>query len=292
MRESLGEVWRYRELLQILVGRDLRVRYKNSVLGFGWSLINPLVQVAVLAAVLVFLVDPKNRPANYHAYVFCATLPWLFFNTALMDGAASLVNYHQLIRRTYFPRELIPLSSVLANLVHLALSLAAFLLYMLLNAGFWFLAGRGFQWPVLPTALLLPIPIVGLVLLVGGWNFFLSVFTLYFEDVRFLTDSVLKVAYWLVPVVYFSEQILLADPMGMGRTLYVLYMLNPLAAFITAFRKLVLVPTKMLGTQTPSPPMTEGDWLFLGIGLVTSAGFFLLGFCYFNTKKWRLAERG
>src|SRR5690349_17515854 len=106
MREQFQELWRYRELLIILVQRDLKVRYKNSILGFGWSLINPLVQVLTIALVfkVLGLIGGANQPKNVSAYLFCATLPWLFFSTAVMDSSLALAHYHSLMKRVYFPR--------------------------------------------------------------------------------------------------------------------------------------------------------------------------------------------
>src|SRR5436305_9665408 len=115
MVDELREIWKYRELLVIFVQRDLKVRYKNSFLGFGWSLINPLLQVLTIAVIIQFVL--KIRIPNYHVYLFCATLPWLFFSTALMDTSLSLVHYYPLMRRVYFPRILVPLASVIYNVI-------------------------------------------------------------------------------------------------------------------------------------------------------------------------------
>ncbi len=120
MREELRELWRFRELLLMFVQRDLRVRYKNSILGLGWSLVNPLVQVGTIAVVLQFLM--RTDIESYYAYVFCAVLPWHFYNTANMDGTQSLVAQYGLLRKTYFPREIIPIATVIANLFHFLLA--------------------------------------------------------------------------------------------------------------------------------------------------------------------------
>lgn len=292
MREALLEIWRYRELLVMFVQRDLKVRYKNSVLGFGWSLLNPLVQVAVLTLVLLFLMPAENRPANYHAYVFCAMVPWLFFSTALMDSTNCLLIYYTLLRKTYFPREIIPLASVAGNLIHFALSTGVLLVYLAGISVFHWLREGTFNFPILPTVVLLPLPMLGLAMLVTGLAMFLSIWTLYFEDMRYLVDSALKILYWLVPVIYFADAILWNDPKGMGRLLYTIYMLNPVSGFITAFRKLTLVPTKMLGTNAITPPMGPAEWLFLCIAFVTSGAVLAIGLRFFERRKWSLAERG
>jgi ABC-type polysaccharide/polyol phosphate export permease len=294
MLEDLRELWRYRELLLILVRRDLKVRYKNSVLGFGWSLANPLLQVATITLMIQFLYagsSAKQSPAeSFHVYVFCATLPWLFFSTATLDASASLVSYFNLIKRTYFPREIIPITTVIASLVHFLLATAVFLGYEVLNSVWWWSSGQGFHWPIRATFLLVPIPMLGLILLVTGISLFVSVWTLYFEDFRFLADSSMKILYWLVPVFYFADVIRFKK----GNALYTLYMLNPVSCFITTFRKLTLPPTKIpiLGhPDLTTSPMTGQDWLLLGVALLVSTGVFLLGHRYFSSRKWALAER-
>jgi lipopolysaccharide transport system permease protein len=288
MRNDLRELWRYRELLFILVQRDLKVRYKNSVLGFGWSLVNPLVQVVTITLMLQFLSNFKAE--SYHLYTFCAMLPWLYFSIGVLDASPSLLNYYELLRRTYFPREIIPLAAILANLVHFLLATAVFLVYAAGNALFFWAVRGSLQWPIEPTVLLTPIPILGLTLLVTGVGLFLAVWTLHFADVRFIADSLLKIVYWLVPVLYFADLIRERK----GPVLYTLYMLNPLSAFISSFRKLVLPPTKMtLGPETVliTTRMTAQDWGFLGLAFATSLCLALAGHRYFCAHKWSLAER-
>jgi len=292
MREDLREIWKYRELLAMFVQRDLKVRYKNSILGFGWSLANPLMQVAVLTFMLMYVMTPADRTQNFSAYVFCATVPWLFFSTALMDSTNCLLAYYNLIRKTYFPREIIPLACVAGNLIHFGLSTAVLLLYLAgLSIFHWVTTGQ-FDWPILPTVVLIPLPMLGLTLLVTGLSMFISVWTLYFEDVRYIVDSGLKILYWLVPVLYFADAIVRRAPHGLGIQAYTLYMLNPVAGFITSFQKLILPPTKMATTNLVTPPMGSNEWLFLAIAMVTSSLVFAAGLRFFNRRKWYLAERG
>ncbi len=299
MLADLRELWNYRELLVIFVQRDLKVRYKNSVLGFGWSLLNPLVQVFTLTLVLQFLGVGQRQP-NYHLYVFCAMLPWLFFSTAVMDSTMSLVSFYHLMRRTYFPRELAPLAVVIANLIHFGLATGVFLVYAVANSLFWWAASGRLDFPILPTVLLVPIPMLGLTLLVTGVALVVSVFTLYYEDVRFILDSGLKVLQWLVPVLYLGEQVLAKDPYGQGRIFHTLYMMNPLAGLITGFQRLILVPTKLEVIDPVSRGVTFSavarmdlaHWGFMLWGLLAAALIALAGHRFFSTRKWKLAERG
>jgi ABC-type polysaccharide/polyol phosphate export permease len=286
---GLRELWKYRELLVMLTQRDLKIRYKNSALGFAWSLLNPLLQVAIITVVLKIVM--RMPVENYHLYVFCASLPWLFFSTAVLDTSFSLVQYEALIRKVYFPRQIIPLVAVCSNFVHFALATGVFLLYALGNAVWnWGFGGR-FDFAVQPLVLLTPIPILGLALLVTAAAMVLSVWTFYFHDVRFLADSALRVLYWVVPVLYWPEMLLSRER---GQLFYNLYMLNPLSSLIDSFRRLMLVPGRLPGpndTLVPMKPMGGQEWLFLGIAVLVSAALALLGTRYFESRKSKLAER-
>jgi ABC-2 type transport system permease protein len=108
MRGELKELWRFRELLLAMVERELRIRYKNSVLGFFWSLLIPLVTVAVMT--VVFKVFLKNETPNFGAYVLAAYLPFLFINQAILDSAQSVLVSLPIVKKVYFPREILPLA--------------------------------------------------------------------------------------------------------------------------------------------------------------------------------------
>jgi ABC-type polysaccharide/polyol phosphate export permease len=248
--------------------------------------------VLTITLVLQFLV--ASKPENYHAYVFCAMLPWLFFSTAVLDGCSTLTTYHNLIKRTYFPREILPLASISANLIHFGLATLALLVYQLALSLFWWIVGGKFDWPMQATMPLVLIPALGLTLLVTGISFFVSVWTLYYEDVKYIADSGMKILYWLVPIVYFTDQIPRLLPLQCGAMVQKLYLLNPLAAYISVFRKLALVPTKV---DSPTDGITiinelhASDWAFLGIALLTSLVVLALGYGHYCRWKWRLAER-
>ena len=289
MIAELRELWRFRELLIILVQRDLKVRYKNSVLGFGWSLVNPLVQVLIIALVMRFFL--KVQVPNYHMYLFCALLPWLFFQGTLMDSSISIIESDRLLRRVYFPREILPLARIIANLMHFAAATGVFLIYVALNSGFWWVTTNSFDWALQGTAVLLPALMFIELMLVIGLGLILSVVTLYFEDARHILDNLLKMFYWLLPVLYFAD--ILRGQKGLGippEWVYRLYMLNPLAAVITAFRKLTLPAFETEG-GTYMTPMAGDDWALLGIAAVSSLVIALLGYAFFNQRKWKLAER-
>jgi len=142
------KLFKYRYLLSQLVVRDIKVRYKNSFLGFFWSLANPLLQVATMTIVIKYIL--RVPISNYSAYLLAAYLPWLFFQTALLDSSQVVLVHRDLLRKVYFPREVLPLSVVAANLVHFMLAFVVFFAYLLFYR--FFLHGS----PIRITVLWLP----------------------------------------------------------------------------------------------------------------------------------------
>lgn len=291
MREEFVELWRYRELLRILVERDIKVRYKNHVLGFAWSLINPLLQVAVITIVLKYVLQ-IDIP-NYSAYIFCAFLPWSFFQLSLLDASTSLLLNERLIRKVYFPREIIPLSLVISNLIHFALATVVFFIIMAIMPFAWYPSTHVFDWTLQKTAVLAPVIMLIEFLLVAGLSLYVSATNVFFEDVRYLLNVGLSILYYCVPVIYFAEFLRASNqiPAQWQHIVYNLYLLNPLAALITSFRKCILPPTSFQGFKIQTTPMGPIDYGFLAIAFVTSLVIFLAGYHYFNQRKWRFAER-
>lgn len=286
---ELKELWSYRELLAMLVERDLKVRYKNTRAGFAWSLINPALQVAVMTVVLRFVLRVDIQ--NYSMYLFCAYLPWSFFQLALLDASTSLLFNERLLKKVYFPREVIPLSLVLSNLVHLALATVVFFAILVAVPFVWWPVTGEFVWTLQPTALLVPLAMGIELLLVAGLAFIVSALNLFYEDVRYLLTVGLQMLYYLVPVLYFAEFLLSTNAIApeWRRTAYTIYMLNPLAAVITAYRKWILPPTN--SPMWGRAGWTMSDWWFVAAAAVTSTLIAVAGYLYFNRRKWSFAER-
>ncbi len=280
MREELRELWKFRELLVSMVERELRIRYKNSALGFLWSLLNPLLTMLVLTVVFKYIAGLGGD--NYSAYVLAAMLPYLFFQQAILDASMSVLGNVQLVKKIYFPREILPLAAVASNLVHFLLALCVFFVYIL----FVWITKPGqspFQW----TSFLLPVLILANVALATGIAFFVSALNTFYEDVKYITQVLLSLLFYLCPVVYFSEQVQhRASPM-----VSFLYHLNPMATFCTAYRKLLLAPQAVPNGPTESIPAAPLDWTMLGIATFVSFAVLILGYRTFNRLKWRFVER-
>ena len=136
---ELASCGSYRHLVRTLVERDLRVRYKNSVLGIAWTMVSPLIQVFVLTIAIGYILG--SGPKNLSAYIFCATIPWTFFQTAILDSSTSVLAKLGLLKKVYFPREIPLIATVCQNFVQFLISLGIFMVYR------WVLTPLLFGWP-------------------------------------------------------------------------------------------------------------------------------------------------
>ncbi len=116
MVDSIRELYRYRALIAVLVSRDLKARYRGSVLGFMWSMLNPFLMMLVYW--LVFSIYLRNGMENYHVYLFCGLLPWVWFSASLLEGCSSIISGANLVKKVMFPAEILPLVVVISNLIH------------------------------------------------------------------------------------------------------------------------------------------------------------------------------
>ncbi|MCX6344273.1 MAG: ABC transporter permease [Armatimonadetes bacterium] len=284
MIDELRELFKYKDLVKQLVIRDLKVRYKNSVLGFFWSLLNPLIQVATITIVVKYILALDI--ANYSAYLLVGYLPWVFFQMALLDSSDVIILHHRdLLKKVYFPREVLPLSSVIANLIHFGLALVVFFAYLLFY--YFFLHGS----PIMPTVLWLPVLIVMQTLLITGLAFFLSCMNMFFEDTKYVLTVLLNVFFYLTPVMYVAELVFTKIPEAHRGLLYKLYLLNPLNMLTDAYRKILLPPfhaTRMRGEEISSLPL---DYAMLGVCAVVCLLVAIAGYRFFNARKWQFAER-
>lgn len=282
MINELKECYKYRYLLSQLIVRDIKVRYKNSVLGFFWSLANPLLQVATITVVIKYIMG--LTVPNYSAYLLAGYLPWMFFQLALLDSSQVVIGHRDLLRKSYFPREVLPMSVVGANLVHYVLSLIVFFAYLL----FYKLFMHGA--PITAKVLLLP----GLMLiqccLVIGLSFFISCLNVFYEDIKYLLTALLNVFFYLTPVMYPAE--LVHDKLvHIHPMLYKLYLLLPMNALTDAYRKTLLPSVdslSMRGTEIHTLPL---DYGILALASLFCILFAFAGYRFFNARKWVFAER-
>ncbi|MFQ3549396.1 MAG: ABC transporter permease [Armatimonadota bacterium] len=284
MISNIREFIKYKDLLKQLVIRDLKVRYKNSVLGFFWSLANPLIQAATITIIVKFVM--KVDIANYSAFVLIGFLPWIFFQMALLDSSQVFLMHRDLLKKVYFPRETLALSVVISNLIHFCLSLAVFFVY--LGVYYFFLSGS----PLLKTTLLLPVIMLFQTLLIIGLTFFISTLNVFFEDTKYIVSALLNVFFYLTPIMYPVE--LVYDSLkrfpAYHNIIYKIYMLIPMNTLTDTYRKaLVAIPNVNVGGEKFEVfPLDYGMFAICGI-ICTTVAF--LGYRFFIKRAATFAER-
>ena len=185
----LVEVWRFRQLVALLVVRELKVRYKRSVLGLLWTMLNPLLLMVVYAVVFTTIL-PAALP-NFSVFLLAGLLPWLYFSTALMQGLMSVLVNQELVRKIRLPQAVFPLSVVGSNLVNFVLSFVPLLVIMV-----------ALRQRFTPALLFLPVSALVLTLFCAGVTLLFATATVFFRDVRHLTEVLLQMLLYLSPVLY------------------------------------------------------------------------------------------
>ncbi len=219
----------YWELLGNFVARNLKMKYQGSVLGFLWSLITPLLQMLIYTVVFSVIIRVKvDWP--FAVFLLTAQLPWIFFSSSIMMGAGSVVEHGNLIKKVYFPRELLPLATVLSNLISFAITLV-------ILAGFL----AAYRIPVTREIVLLPVAIVLLLLFTTGLTFIAASLAVFFRDIFHILEVILLLWFWSVPVVYPIS--LLADLPEKYTLFRQLYHLNPMVELMELFRYAFLYNT-------------------------------------------------
>ncbi|HEY0866301.1 MAG TPA: ABC transporter permease, partial [Fimbriimonas sp.] len=229
MLKELRELWRFRELLISMVQRELRIRYKNSVFGFFWSFINPLVTTLVMWVVFGKLLN--NGVENFSAYVLAAYLPFMFFQFAVMDSAQSVLASLPIVKKVYFPREILPLAGILSNFIHFLLGFVVFFGFLLAIYLWSLIRGGGSVVPFQATTVFLPVLLAISLMLAIGVGFIVSALNTFYEDVKYITGVILYLLFFLCPIMYFVEGIANSDYNlnSANQLVYKLYMLNPVA---------------------------------------------------------------
>ncbi len=220
-REYWRDLWRYRELFYFLAWRDLLVRYKQTVVGVAWSLIRPLLTMVVLTVVFGKFGKMPSGGVPYPLLVFCGMLPWQFFSTALSESGNSLVNNSNLISKVYFPRLVVPASSVITSFVEFAIS-AAFL--AVLRLCYLYLASASYY--------LLPLFVLLVFAASFGAGLWVAALMVEYRDFRFIVPFVVQFGLYISPVGFLSSVV--------PEQWRLLYSLNPMVGVIDGFRWSIL----------------------------------------------------
>jgi len=225
----LRELWNYRELIRNLVVRDLKVRYRNSVLGIAWSWVNPLLMMLVYTMVFDFLAGRSNLP-DFHIFVLCALLPWNFFSASVGGATTSIVSNGHLIKKVYFPREILPISIVISNLVNFIIALPVFFALAAISGA-----------RLTPWALLLPIPILVQLAFCIGICLILATINVFYRDTQVIIGVLMMAWFFVTPIFYPITQVPReAHVFGITFNAQLwLRRLNPMASIIASYRDLL-----------------------------------------------------
>lgn len=251
------ELWAYRELFWVLTMRDIKVRYKQTVLGAAWAIVRPVLTMVIFSAVFGTFAKMPSDGYPYPVFVYAGLLPWTFFAAAIGTSGQSLIGSSHLVSKVYFPRLIIPLSSVGAGLIDLLISTGILLLLML-----WY----GVGWS--PSLLVAPVLLVGVVFTSLGVGTLLSALTVAYRDFNHLTPFLVQIWMYITPVIF---------PVGLvpERWQWALY-LNPMTGIVEGFRSAFLgKPFDLYG---------------LGISGLTTLVLFVAAVAYFEKVERRFAD--
>lgn len=221
--ERVKKVFEYRTMIASLIKRDLRGRYKGSVLGFAWTFINPLLQLCVYT--LVFSVIMRNGIKDYYLFLFVALIPWLFFSISVSGGSTCIIAQKNMVEKIYFPREVLPISFVTAQLVNMLLSFIVVLGVLLIS-------GKGLSLVALAY---LPIIVFVEYILALGIAMIVCALTVYLRDLEYLLGIITMAWQFLSPVLYSINDV--------PERLRPIFMINPMSSVITSYRDILYYKT-------------------------------------------------
>ena len=255
---DLGELWTYRELLYFFVWRDIKVRYKQTVIGAAWAILQPVLTMLVFSLFFGKLARIPSQGLPYPIFYYCALLPWMYFATAMQSGTNIVVDQQRVITKIYFPRVVLPIASVLAGLLDFAISFAVFLLMMI-------------YYHIYPTRAIVWLPAFTLltILTALGVGLWLSALNALYRDVRYVLPFLVQFWMFASPVAYPSSLV--------PAKWRWLYGLNPMTGVIEGFRWAL-----------------TGHGQAPGVLLAASSGAVLLlvfsGLVYFHAMEGRIAD--
>ncbi len=254
----MPEILAYRELLSELTKREIKQRYKQSVLGYAWVILNPLLQMLVMAFVFSKILRITNLSVPYPIFLYAGLLPWTLFSNSLSSSVNALVSNGGLLTKIYFPREIFIQSTVLAKIVDFFLASTVFVIFMVY-----------YQLPItLHILWFIPIFFIqnfftyGLALIMAASN-------LFYRDIQYVLGLLLLVWMYLTPVIYPVETF--------PEKFRWIFQLNPMAVFINAYRQVIL---------GGSPP----NFISLGVGIVFSTVLYIVGYSLFKRLEGVFAD--
>jgi len=249
-------LFNYRELLKTNVKKEVRGKYKKSFLGVLWSFLNPLLQIAVYA--IVFPIILKNTQDNYLIFLCVALIPWTFFTNTIIQSASTVIANGNIVKKVYFPREILPISVTTSNAINFVISTVIILIFILFS-------GIGFSWCIV----FYPLILITQYFLQLGISFIISSVTVYFRDLEHLIGVFLQLLFYATPIVYAANTI----PEGFRNIIK----MNPMACIIDAYRSIFYYQTI---------PNIQELLLLLGGSII----FTIIGYLIFSKLQKGFAE--
>lgn len=255
--QTFKEIYKYREMIFSLVKRDLKGRYKGSILGFFWTFLNPLLQLTVYT--IVFSIILPNDIEDFYLFLFVALVPWIFFSTSVSGGAGVIWAQQDLVKKIYFPRQILPISFVMGQFVNMLLS-------FLVVFGVLLVSGKGVN---LIALMYLPVIFVTELVLALGMALLTSSITVYLRDLEYLLSIIMMAWQFLTPIMYSVDIV--------PERLLPLFYLNPMTSIIIAYRDILYYK------QVP-------NLRILGIGVSFGIVLLIVGWLVFAKLQRRFAE--
>ena len=250
------ELYQYRELLKTNVKKDIRGKYKGSFLGVLWSFVNPLLQVLVYAIIFPYIMRVKTD--NYLIFLICGIIPWTWFTTAINNGTSCIIINGNLIKKVYFPREILPISIVTSGMVNFLISCVIIMIFVIFG-------GVGLSWHLV----FLPLVIIIQYIVTLAFVFLLSSINVYIKDVEYIVVFMLNMAFYATPVLYSADSFT-------GWFSWI-FKVNPMAHIINAYRDIFYMH---------QIPEIFSLLILLGIGIIAV----ILCYLVFNKLEKRFAE--
>lgn len=244
------ELYHYREFLKTNVKKDIRGKYKASFLGVLWSFINPLLQVVVYAIVFPYIM--RVQTPNYLIFLICGIIPWTWFVMSMTGGTTCITSNSNLIKKVYFPREILPISTVTSGAVNFLISCIIIILFAIFG-------GIGISWHLV----FLPVIMILQFIITLSLVFLTSAFNVYVKDVEYMVGFILNLMFYATPILYTSE-------MFAGSKFAIIFRLNPMAYIVESYRNIF---------YAHEIPGLKSMAILFGIGIV------LLIICYIVFKK-------
>ena len=250
----------HQDLLINLVKREIASRYKQSVLGYFWVILNPFFQMLVMTIVFAKIMRISIPGVPYFLFLYAGLLPWTFFTNALTSAMGNLVGMGSLIKKVYFPREIIILATLLAKVVDLVLASLVFVFFMFF-----------FRQPSNIFLDLIFVPLIFFIqfLFTFGLALMVAAFNLFYRDIQYLMNLILSLWFYLTPVIYPKEMI--------PAKLQFLFALNPMSVLLNAYRQVIL------GAQLPNLP-------HLTVALLASLMVLIIGWAIFKQLEGKFAD--